>query len=164
MKQEILLKINGDEQELYIHTNRTLLDVLRNDLRLTGAKEGCGLGECGTCTVLLDGVPVKSCLVLAAEAEGKEILTVEGLSKDSKLHPVQKAFIENHAFQCGFCTPAMLLTAKALLEKNPDPAEEEIKKAISGNICRCTGYEDIVSAIMSASRSMKGAKDGNRDR
>jgi carbon-monoxide dehydrogenase small subunit len=163
MKQEILLKINGDEQELFIHTNRTLLDVLRNDLHLTAAKEGCGLGECGTCTVLMEGVPVKSCLVLAAEAEGKEILTAEGLARGSKLHPVQKVFIENHAFQCGFCTPAMILTARALLEKNPDPTEEEARRTISGNICRCTGYEDIVSAIMSASKEMKRTNDGNKD-
>jgi len=163
MKQRIQLNINGEEHEMFINPNRTLLEILRDDLHLTGVKEGCGLGECGTCTVLMDGVPVRSCLILILEAEGKEILTIEGLSEDGNLHPVQKAFIEEHAFQCGFCTPAMIMSAKAFLENNPDPTEEEAKKAISGNICRCTGYKNIVSAIMSAAKELKGAKDGERN-
>ncbi len=156
MKQRTILKINGEEQEVFVNPNQTLLEVLRDELHLTGVKEGCGLGECGACTVLMDGIPVRSCLVLGLEAEGKAILTVEGLANGGDLHPIQRAFIDHHAFQCGFCTPAMIMTAKALLEKNPDPTESEVIRAISGNICRCTGYKSIVSAIMGAAREMKG--------
>ena len=156
MKQRTTLKINGEEQEVFVNPNQTLLEVLRDTLHLTGIKEGCGLGECGACTVLMDGIPVRSCLVLALEAEGKEILTIEGLANGNRLHPLQRAFIDHHAFQCGFCTPAMIMTAKALLEKSPDLTESEVIRAISGNICRCTGYKSIVSAIMSVAREMKG--------
>lgn len=154
--QRIKLKVNGEDYELLIPPNRTLLEALREDLALTGAKEGCQDGTCGSCTVLLDGKPVRSCLVLAVEAEGKEILTIEGLSKGEELHPIQEAFVNYGAVQCGFCTPGMILTAKALLDSNPDPSEEEIREAISGNLCRCTGYVKIVEAIAEAARRLRG--------
>ena len=142
------LKVNGQE---YIITKpwRTLLDVLRYELRLTGTKEGCGSGNCGSCTVLLDGKAVNSCLVFAGEAEGKEVTTIEGLARDGKLHPLQQAFIDQGAVQCGFCTPGMVLSAKAFLDANPHPDEHRIREAIAGNLCRCTGYDKIVRAIMS---------------
>lgn len=142
------LKVNGQE---YIITEpwRTLLDVLRYELRLTGTKEGCGSGNCGSCTVLLDGKAVNSCLVFAGEAEGKEVTTIEGLAPNGKLHPLQQAFIDHGAVQCGFCTPGMVLSAKAFLDANPHPGEHQIRKAIAGNLCRCTGYDKIVRAIMS---------------
>ena len=142
------LKVNGQE---YIITKpwRTLLDVLRYELRLTGTKEGCGSGNCGSCTVLLDGKAVNYCLVFAGEAEGKEVTTIEGLARDGKLHPLQQAFIDHGAVQCGFCTPGMVLSAKAFLDANPHPDEHRIREAIAGNLCRCTGYDKIVRAIMS---------------
>jgi carbon-monoxide dehydrogenase small subunit len=130
-----------------------LLEVLREELSLTGTKESCGQGACGSCTVLLDGLPVRSCLLLAVEAEGREITTIEGLSQGEKLHPVQEAFIEHHAIQCGFCSPGMILTATALLEDNPKPTEDEIRHALSGNICRCTGYAKIIGAVKSLADS-----------
>ena len=133
----------------------TLLEALREELRLTGAKESCGRGACGSCTVLLDGEPVRSCLILAAEAEGREITTIEGMAAKGKLHPIQEAFISHNAIQCGFCTPGMVLTAKALLDRTPDPSDEEIRQAISGNVCRCTGYAKIVEAIKAASAREK---------
>lgn len=139
--------INGEAHEVATNVNRTLLEVLREDLALTGTKESCGQGACGSCTVLLDGLPVRSCLLLAVEAEGRHITTIEGLSKGEQLHPVQDAFIEHHAIQCGFCSPGMILTAFAFLEKNPKPTEEEIRRALSGNICRCTGYAKIIGAV-----------------
>lgn len=139
--------INGEAHEVATNVNRTLLEVLREDLALTGTKESCGQGACGSCTVLLDGLPVRSCLLLAVEAEGRHITTIEGLSKGEQLHPVQDAFIEHHAIQCGFCSPGMILTASAFLEKNPKPTEEEIRRALSGNICRCTGYAKIIGAV-----------------
>lgn len=132
---------------------RTLLDVLRYDLGLTGVKEGCGNGNCGTCTVLLDGKAVNSCLVFVAEIEGKEITTIEGLCQQGELHPLQQAFIEEGAVQCGFCTPGFILTAKALLDSNPHPTEVEVRRAIAGNLCRCTGYDKIVRAIMRVAAS-----------
>ena len=147
-KRLIQLSVNGDEYDVVITPNQTLLEVLRENLELTGAKEGCGEGACGTCTVLLDGKPVRSCLTLAVEAEAKQIETIEGLASDGELHPVQKAFIEHGAIQCGFCTPAMILTTKAFLEENPDPSEGEARRAISGVVCRCTGYAKIVAAMM----------------
>ena len=150
-KITVTLKINNDDYEVTTSPNRTLLDVLRDDLCLTGTKEGCGEGICGSCTVLLDGYPVRSCLTLATEAAGKEITTIEGLSKDGKLDPVQAAFIENHAIQCGFCSPGMILTAYALLKENPAPAEADIRRAISGNVCRCTGYAKIIEAVKALS-------------
>lgn len=147
-KRLIHLSVNGDEYDVVVRPNQTLLEVLREDLELTGAKEGCGEGACGTCTVLLEGKPVRSCLTLAVEAQGKQIETVEGLASDRELHPVQKAFIEHGAIQCGFCTPAMILTTKAFLEENPNPSEGEARRAISGVVCRCTGYAKIVAAMM----------------
>jgi len=152
-KKRVALRINREDYELFIYPYRTLAEVLRDDLHLTGTKQSCNEGSCGTCTVLLDGAPVRSCLLLAADVEGKEITTIEGLAKQGRLHPVQQAFVEHYAIQCGFCTPGMVLTAKALLDKNPHPTEEEIRSAISGNICRCTGYTKIVDAIKAASEA-----------
>ena len=146
------LKINGQLHEVAIESNRTLLDVLRYDLGLTGTKEGCSTGNCGSCTVLLDGEAVNSCLVLAAETEGKEITTIEGLAEQGKLHPLQQAFIDEGAVQCGFCTPGMILSAKAFLDSNPHPTEAQVRMGISGNICRCTGYDKIVKAILRAAK------------
>lgn len=147
MKVKIELKVNGSINEVEIDPRRTLLDVIRNELELTGTKEGCGLGDCGSCTVLMDGKAVNACLVLAVDAKGKEILTIEGLAEGTQLHPLQEAFIEHGAVQCGFCTPGMVLSAKALLDENPHPNEDEIRKAIGGNLCRCTGYIKIEEAI-----------------
>jgi len=150
-KIQISLNINGRVETLEVFPHRTLLEVIREDLQLTGTKCGCEDGTCGTCTVLLDGTPVRSCLLLAAEVQGKEITTIEGLSDGEKLHPVQEAFVKYGAIQCGFCTPGMILTAKALLDRNPSPTEQEIRQAISGNLCRCSGYTKIVESIMAAS-------------
>jgi len=150
MKRLITLTVNGKNYELVVKPNRTLLQVLREELKLTGTKEGCSEGDCGACTVIMDGKPVTSCLVLAVEANGSHITTIEGVAENGKLHPIQQAFVEYGAIQCGFCTPGMTLAAKALLEKNPNPSEEEIRKAISGNLCRCTGYQKIVQAIQKA--------------
>ena len=154
-KQKVMLRVNGEAYDLLTYSHRTLLEVLREDLHLTGAKESCGEGACGTCTVLLDGIPVRSCLLLALEAQGKDITTIEGLASGGKLHPLQEAFVEHHAIQCGFCTPGMILTAKALLDATPEPSEEEIRGALSGNICRCTGYTKIVDAIKAVSAKEK---------
>lgn len=153
MKQLIQLRVNGELHEVMVEPWKTLLQVIRNDIGLTGAKEACGTGECGACTVLVNGKPVNSCLVLAVEAQGKDILTIEGLAQGDKLHPLQDAFIKRGAIQCGFCTPGMLLSAKALLDDNPQPTEEEIRDAISGNLCRCTGYNKIVEAIFEVAQS-----------
>lgn len=148
-KMEITLSVNGEDYDLYIPPNRTLLEVLREDLELTGTKESCGEGVCGSCTVLCDGLPIRSCITLAAEVEGAEITTVEGLKlENNELDPLQQAFIDRGAVQCGFCTPGVLMTARAYLNNNPQPTEDSIRKAISGNICRCTGYTKIVEAIM----------------
>jgi len=147
----ITLRVNGEDHKIEIYPNRILLDVLRQDLFLTGAKESCGEGVCGSCTVLLDGVPVRSCLLLAVEVQGKEITTIEGLFMGGKLHPVQEAFVNYHGIQCGFCSPGMILTAYALLEENPRPTEEEIRNGIAGNLCRCTGYLQIIQAVKAAS-------------
>jgi aerobic carbon-monoxide dehydrogenase small subunit len=152
-KRIVKLTVNNQLFEVAINLNRTLLEVLREELSLTGTKESCGQGACGSCTVLLDGLPVRSCLLLAVEAEGREITTIEGLSQGEKLHPVQEAFIEHHAIQCGFCSPGMILTATALLEDNPKPTEDEIRHALSGNICRCTGYAKIIGAVKSLADS-----------
>ena len=149
----MIIKVNGQEYEIMVEPWRTLLDVLRYDLGLTGVKEGCGNGNCGTCTVLLDGKAVNSCLVFVAEIEGKEITTIEGLCQQGELHPLQQAFIEEGAVQCGFCTPGFILTAKALLDSNPHPTEVEVRRAIAGNLCRCTGYDKIVRAIMRVAAS-----------
>ncbi|GFN21810.1 (2Fe-2S)-binding protein [Thermanaeromonas sp. C210] len=149
---DLKLKVNGKEYRVRVKPHKRLLDVLRDDLHLTGTKEGCGIGECGACTVIMDGRAVNACLVLAASAEGKEIYTIEGLEQDGKLHPLQEAFMRHNALQCGFCTPGMIMSAKALLDRNPHPTREEIKEAISGNLCRCTGYRQIIEAIEEVSR------------
>ena len=147
--------INGDAVEYVCQPRETLLDVLRNRLGLTGSKEGCGTGDCGACSVTVDGRLVCSCLVLGAEAEGREVTTVEGLSAGGKLHPLQAKFIEHAALQCGICTPGFLVAAKALLDRNPDPNEEEIRYALAGNLCRCTGYDKIVRAVSAAAKELK---------
>jgi len=148
MKKELKLTINGKLYELSVKTKTLLIDLLNNDLGLTGAKRGCDCSSCGACTVILDGKAVKSCSILALQADGKEVTTIEGLSDGAKLHPIQQAFINNFAVQCGYCTPGMILTAKALLDENPKSAELEVRKAIAGNLCRCTGYVKIIEAIL----------------
>ena len=150
-KQLIELRVNGEPCELAVEPQRTLLEVLREDLGLTGAKEACGTGECGACTVLMDGKPILSCLTLAIEAQGKKITTIEGLAKNGELHPLQKAFIRYGAIQCGYCTSGMILNAKAILDENPRPSRDEILKGLEGNLCRCTGYNKILEAVMAAS-------------
>ena len=148
MKRTITLNVNGTDYNITVDTNRTLADVLRYQLGLTGTKQGCGRGNCGTCTVLVNGKAVNSCLVLAVEMVGRNIVTIEGLAHDGKLHPIQDAFIRHGAVQCGYCTPGLILTTKAFLDENPKPSEEEVRAAITGNICRCTGYVKVVKAIM----------------
>jgi carbon-monoxide dehydrogenase small subunit len=152
MKKLINLKVNDRQYEVAVDFNRTLADLIRYDLGLTGTKKGCEMGECGSCTVILDGKPVNSCLVLAVHAREREVLTVEGLETQDGLHPLQAAFVEKGAIQCGFCTSGMLLSAKTLLDKNPEPSEAEIRTTISGNLCRCTGYQKIVEAIQHAAK------------
>ena len=151
---KVELDVNGRIYEVDVEPRETLLGVLRDKIGLTGTKMGCDVGGCGTCTVLLDGRPVYSCMVFAARAEGKKVTTIEGLAKDGKLHPVQEAFIKHGAVQCGYCTPGMILSAKALLDRNLDSSEEEVKEAIAGNLCRCTGYVKIVKAILAAAEVM----------
>jgi len=155
MKQLMNFKINGEHYELAVESHRTLLEVLTEELQLTGAKMGCNSGDCGACTVILDGMAICSCLTLAVEAQNKDILTIEGLSSNGKLHALQETFIEIGAVQCGYCTPGMILSAKALLDRNPDPTEEDIRKALHGNLCRCTGYVKIVEAILLAKEKMR---------
>jgi carbon-monoxide dehydrogenase small subunit len=150
-QKRLTVNVNGRPHTLMMEPNKTLLEFLREDLGLTGAREACDTGGCGACTVLVDGRPVYSCLVLALECQGKDVLTIEGLATDGKLHPLQQAFVDHGAIQCGFCTPGMVLTAKALLDENPSPTEEEVRQAIAGNICRCTGYVKIVEAILAVS-------------
>ena len=151
MKVQIQLNVNGLAYKKEVEPRRTLLELIREDLELTGTKEGCGLGECGTCTVLLDGKPIKSCITLAVQANGREVTTIEGMEgADGTLHPIQQAFIDHGAIQCGFCTPGMVLSAKALLDEKPNPTEMDVKQAIAGNLCRCTGYQKIVEAILAA--------------
>jgi carbon-monoxide dehydrogenase small subunit len=157
MKQDIVLKVNGYTYYLNIDTRRTLVEVLRDTLGLTGTKKSCNEGECGACTVLMDGKPVASCLVLAVAAQGKEIITIEGLADGKKLDPLQESFVKHMAIQCGFCTPGMVMAAKALLDENPMPTPKEVRKAISGNLCRCTGYQQIVDAIIAASEALHTA-------
>lgn len=152
VKTVLKMIVNGDPVEVAVDPTWTLLRVIREELILTGTKEGCGIGDCGACTVLLDGKPVNSCLVLALQAEGKEVRTIEGLGTEENLDPLQESFIEYGAVQCGFCTPGMLISARALLDKNPHPTTEEIKLAISGNLCRCTGYVKIIQAIQKAAQ------------
>jgi aerobic-type carbon monoxide dehydrogenase small subunit (CoxS/CutS family) len=157
-KKGIRIVVNGKSYELSVPPWRTLLEVIREDLKLTGTKEGCGQGECGSCTVMMGGKTVNSCLVLAVEADAQEISTIEGLSDGVKLHPVQEAFVEHAGMQCGFCTPGMIMSAKALLDRNPDPSEREIREGIAGNFCRCTGYTKIIESIGVAVNAMKGGE------
>jgi len=151
-RHKISLTVNGERYEVEVEANRTLLQLLREDLELTGTKLACERGDCGLCTVLLDGVPTKSCLVLAVEVDGRDVTTVEGLAEGEQLTLVQRAFIKHGAVQCGFCTPALILAAEALLKRNPNPAEEEVKEAVGGILCRCTGYRQIIDAILDAAR------------
>jgi len=157
-KCPVKLKVNGDEFELYVEPQRTLLEVLREDLGLTGTKYSCGAGECGACTVLLDGESVVSCMTLAVEADGKSVETIEGMAKGGELHPIQEAFLEHGAIQCGFCTPGMVMQAKALLDENLNPTEEEIKQYMRGNLCRCGTYPRMVKAIIAAAEKMKKSR------
>ncbi len=157
MNHVIVLNINGDTYEVLVSPNKTLLEVLRDQLGFMGTKRGCDLGVCGTCTVLMDGEAYLSCLTLAMDAVGREIFTIEGLSQEGELHPLQRAFIEKGAIQCGFCTPGMILTAKAILDEEGKPTEENIRKKMAGNLCRCTGYKKIVEAVFSvATQTEKG--------
>jgi len=162
MNKVIELTVNGESYSLSVAPNKTLLDVLRNQLGLTGTKYGCGAGECGACTVLVDGKPIPSCLTLAIAVAGKEITTIEGMSQDGKLHPIQEEFVEKGAIQCGFCTPGMILITKALLSQNPNPTDEEIRHYIRGNLCRCTGYVKIVEAIAAAGKRLRKTEEENR--
>jgi carbon-monoxide dehydrogenase small subunit len=157
MKRAIELNINGDTHELLVSPNNTLLEVLRDKLGLMGTKRGCDLGACGSCTVLIDGEAYLSCIMLAVDARGKKIITIEGLAEGKDLHPLQQAFVEKGALQCGFCTPGMILTAKAILDEEAHPTEEVIKKKMAGNLCRCTGYKKIVEAVMSVAESDENA-------
>jgi len=152
---EITLKVNGIKYAVDVKPQRTLVEVLRETLGLTGTKKSCNEGECGACTVLMDGKPVASCLALAIDAQGKEILTIEGLSEGENLHPIQEAFLKHGGIQCGFCTPGMVMSAKAFLDEHPKPTQTEVRQAISGNLCRCTGYQQIVDSIMAGSKMMK---------
>lgn len=154
MKRVLSFTLNGDPIEVVCKDNMTLLDLLRDKLGLTGTKKGCEQGECGACTVMLDGKPVNSCCTLAVECEGRDVVTVEGIAKNGQLHPIQKQFIEKWALQCGYCTPGMIMSVKALLDVNPHPTELEIREAIEGNLCRCTGYAKIVEAIQAAAAEM----------
>jgi aerobic-type carbon monoxide dehydrogenase small subunit (CoxS/CutS family) len=154
MRYPLTLTVNGDPHELFVEAGRNLLDVVRNDLGLTGSKEGCDDSECGACMMLLDGQPINSCSYLALQANGRAITTVEGLSRGSALHPLQRAMMEAGGVQCGYCTPGMLMSAQALLSRNPQPTIEEIKWALSGNLCRCTGYQRIVQAVQEAAAEL----------
>lgn len=155
MKKHVKFTVNGDLKELHVDVQRTLLEVLRNDLDLTGAKYACGTGECGACTVLMDGEPTLACLTLAVEADGKNVETIEGLAQGTKLHPIQEAFVEHGAIQCGYCTPGLVMQTKALLAENPDPTEEEVREYIRGNLCRCGNYPNIVEAILAAAEKLR---------
>jgi carbon-monoxide dehydrogenase small subunit len=158
VKAQLTLTVNGEARDVVVAVHKTLLEVLREDLGLTGTKHGCELGECGTCTVLVDGEPVLSCLALPVEIQGRDIKTVEGMADGSRLHPLQQAFAELGAAQCGYCTPGILLAAEALLEDNPMPSRDEVRLALSGNLCRCTGYTKILDAVELAALRMKGAR------
>ena len=155
MKVSIDIHVNGESYQEEVAPQTTLLEFLRQTLHMTGTKEGCGLGDCGTCIVLLDGKPVNSCLVLAVDASGRKVTTIEGLAEDGKLHPVQQSFIDNGAVQCGFCTPAMILTAKAFLDRNPTPTEVEIKQALGGVLCRCGSYQKILKSVQAVGKGEK---------
>jgi carbon-monoxide dehydrogenase small subunit len=154
VNQKISITVNGVSHELEVNPRLLLIDLLRAHLELTGTKSGCGHGDCGACTVLVDGKPANACLLLAVEVDGKKVTTIEGLAEGDRLHPVQQAFIDHGAMQCGFCIPGMILSAKALLDETPHPTEEQVRDAIAGNLCRCTGYAKIVQAILSVSKSL----------
>ena len=155
-RMPIAFKLNGQEVEITVKPWQTLLDVLRDELHLTGTKEGCSNGNCGSCTVIFDGKVIDSCLAFGVEADGHEIMTVEGLAQEGRLHPIQQAFIDYGALQCGFCTPGFIMSAKAFLDKNPHPTENELRTGVAGNLCRCTGYDKIVRAIMSVVTQREG--------
>ena len=155
-KQYVTTIVNGDNVEVLCDPTQTLLDVLRDEMDMTGTKEGCGTGDCGACSVTLDGVLVCSCLVLGIEASGKKVETIEGMAQGEELHPLQRKFIDHVALQCGICTPGLLIASKALLEENPDPTEEEIRYWLAGNLCRCTGYHKIIEAVQDAAAEMRG--------
>ena len=156
-KHHVTAEVNGDVVEFLCETHQTLLEVLRDQLNLTGTKEGCGTGDCGACSVTIDGRLTCSCLVLGVEVEGKAVQTIEGMAAGAKLHTLQRKFLEHAALQCGFCTPGILVAARSLLERNPDPTEEEVRFWLAGNLCRCTGYHKIVDAVLDAAREMRGA-------
>jgi carbon-monoxide dehydrogenase small subunit len=156
-KYHVTTTINGDDTEFLCEAQQTLLDVLRDELQLSGTKEGCATGDCGACTVMVEGIMVCSCLVLAVEAEGTKIDTIEGMAKGDTLHPLQQKFLELNGLQCGICTPGILIAAKALLERNPDPTEIEIRYWLAGNLCRCTGYDKIIRSVQAAAKEMRGA-------
>jgi carbon-monoxide dehydrogenase small subunit len=162
-KLVVSFEVNGVATDVLTEPNRSLLEVLRDSLELTGTKEGCGTGDCGACTVLLDGRPVTSCLLLAPEAEGRRVTTVEGLARQGKLHPVQQTFVEQGGLQCGICTPGMIMSAVALLERNAQPSEDEIRYAIAGNLCRCTGYDKIVRAVEVAAERVREAQSADAE-
>ena len=151
-KQIIKLKVNGHPHEVAVEPHWTLLETVREELGLTGSKEGCGTGDCGACSMIVDGRLITSCLMLAPEADGSEVITIEGLSRNGELHPIQQAFIETGGVQCGFCTPGMIIAAKALLERNPSPTLEEVREGLAGNLCRCTGYAKIYEAVLAATQ------------
>jgi len=157
VKLQLTLTVNGETRDVIVPAHKSLLEVLREDLNLTGTKHGCELGECGTCTVLVDGVPVLSCLVLPVEVQGRDIKTVEGMAELGRLHPLQQAFAELGAAQCGYCTPGILLTAEAFLGANPAPSRQEVREALAGNLCRCTGYTKILDAVELAALRMQGS-------
>ena len=156
-KIHVTTTVNGDEREFLCTPGQTLLDVLRGELGMTGSKEGCGSGDCGACTVVLDGEMVCSCLVLAGEAQGRSVSTIEGVAEGSQLHPIQQKFLVHAALQCGFCTPGFIVAAKSLLDRNPDPTETEVRYWLAGNLCRCTGYDKIIRAVQDAATEMRGA-------
>jgi carbon-monoxide dehydrogenase small subunit len=162
MKHILKTRVNGRPYEVAVSPKRTLAEFLRGDLGLTGVKVGCGEGECGACTVLLDGQPVASCIILALEVQDREVTTIEGLANGPELHPLQKAFIKHGAIQCGFCTPGMILTSKALLDHNPHPTEKEIREALAGNLCRCTGYQKIVEAVTEAASELAAGGEDSK--
>jgi aerobic carbon-monoxide dehydrogenase small subunit len=158
MKKKIQITLNGKKTDLEVPSHRLLLDLLRDEIGLTGTKEGCGTGDCGACTVLLNGKAVNSCLIFSGELDGADIVTIEGLKIGPELHPVQRAFVQDGGVQCGYCTSGMLMMSKALLDENPDPSEEDIRFAISGNLCRCTGYAKIVKAVQDAGRELRARR------
>ncbi len=157
MKRVVTLTVNGEQRQALAEPRVTLLELLRDGLGLTGSKEGCGDGNCGACTVLLNGRPVNSCLVLAVEVDGSDVFTIEGLARSGALHPLQQAFIDHGGLQCGFCTPGLVMVAYALLQENPHPTEQEVRMAIAGNLCRCTGYDKIIRAVLECAADMRGA-------